>query len=537
MQLRLAVAAAALAGLLSVPTARSAESASPPSTITHVTLYGGRAEVRRETDNVRLAAGDNRLVFPLPASLIESTPRALVSGAGGARVANVEVRSTRERGSTPTDPPEVAGLRSELAGIEAEIAGLAAGDEFLDGIRPGIRGEVAASGAAGWSEMLSFLTESVRVNQARAGDARRRQADVQRRIEEARDATVRATAGRAAREVVVEVRADTETRVDLVLEYAVAGATWHPEYDIDVAEDFASVRLVYYGVLTQSTGEDWDAATVVLATRQPADEFASRQLVPWRLAASPPPEHPPPTRGGRTVDVQQSATVRVIDSASASRLEAIRLADEVIGTTVAPGGWSASFEIAEPLLLPSDGSPRRLRIASERLETAVRHEAIPLLGDRAFLVADARNTTERPFLAGRTRVTLAGAFVGNGTLEDVAPSQEFTLALGEDPYVSVQTKTLERSETPQGHHRRLRARDRIEVTSHRARPVDILLRDRVPVSIDGDVDVRALTAEPTALPDEDGILEWRFTLDPGGSWRAETGFEVRYPEGRRPPNL
>ncbi len=538
MQLRLAVAAAALAGLLSGPTVRSAEPVSPPSIITHVTLYGGRADVRREAHGVPLAAGDNRVEFLLPGTLIESTPRASASGPG-VRVVNVEVRAADAPHPSTVDAPRIAELEAEAVALEAELAGLAAGSEFLKAIRPDL-GEATAAAVrdtASWGRTVTFLSGSVRSNRAATDRAKARVELVRAEIARLREHERRATSGVPPRPLVVEIRADAAASADLVLEYAVHGASWRAEYDVDLAEDFKSVDLVYYGVLTQATGEDWDSATVVLATRQPSDEFRARRLEPWQLKAAPPPEPVQMPPAARRLEKEESGSVRVIDSGRSSKIRAINTTEEAIATTVMSGGLSASFEIAEPILLPSDGSPRRLRIAAERLEAAVRHEALPAFGDRAFLVADLRNSTGRPLLPGRTRVTMGGAFLGNGAVEEVAPDQKVTLALGVDPYVRVEQSTLERSESAQGDRRRSRSRDRIEVSNHRTRPVDIVLRDRIPVSIDREVDVRTIDTRPDASPDEEGILEWKFSLGPGETWRAEKGYEVRYPAGRRPANL
>jgi uncharacterized protein (TIGR02231 family) len=348
----------------------------------------------------------------------------------------------------------------------------------------------------------------------------------------------RSSADRVPRRAIVEIRADAAATVDMTLEYAVTGASWRPEYDVDVSEDFASVRVGYFGMLSQSTGEDWSGVEVTLSTARPAMHFARGELEPWRLSAPPPPQPAEHVyeRGGRGEEVR--STVRVIDSKSSSRIRAINTTDEAIATIVdSASSWSASFDVAEAFDLPSDGSARRMRIASIVLDADVRHEAVPAFGDHAFLVAKATNTSDRPLLRGPTHVTLAGAFLGSGNMDEVAPAQEFAIALGVDPYVEVQRTVIERSENVQGERGRRISRDRIEIVNRRTRGIDVVLRDRIPVSVDRDVDVRALKIEPPAQPGEDGILEWKLSLPASGTARTDVGSEVRFPAGRRPANL
>ena len=73
--------------------------------------------------------------------------------------------------------------------------------------------------------------------------------------------------------------------------------------------------------------------------------------------------------------------------------------------------------------------------------------------------------------------------------------------------------------------------------NRRTRGIDVTLRDRIPVSMDRDVDVRSLKIEASADPGDDGILEWRLSLPPSGTVRADVGYEVHFPADRRPANL
>lgn len=61
-----------------------------------------------------------------------------------------------------------------------------------------------------------------------------------------------------------------EHELALELSYVVSGASWQPAYDmrLDCAEQ--TMALVYYGLVTQSTGEDWNGCHISLSTATPA---------------------------------------------------------------------------------------------------------------------------------------------------------------------------------------------------------------------------------------------------------------------------
>lgn len=538
MQLRL-LAGAALAGLLSVPMVRSAEPGSPPSNIVHVTLYGGRADVCREAKSVPLAAGENRILFELPPTLIEESVRASGYGAPGTRVVNIEVPKPGPRSETSSRNPRVEALEVEIAALDARLAGLKAGDEFLKAILPdeAARGAPSKAGAV-LRERHQFLVDAVAASREEADRIRRAQDGKRAERKRVQLELRRSSADLEPRRVVVEIRSDDAVTIDLTLDYSVKGASWRPEYDVDVAEDFSSVQIGYFGVLTQSTGEDWSGVAVTLSTARPT-AVVRRELEPWRLFVPPPkPEPSVLVRGGRAeLPKGELSSIRVIDTKEQGKIRAINTTEEV-GTVVGRGGsWSASFDVAEPIDLPSDGSSRRMRIAVIPLEAEVRHEAVPVFGNQAYLVAETTNTSDRPFLRGKTRVTLGGAFLGSGRMNEAAPAQEFTIALGVDPYVEVQRKVVERSETVRDERGRRKSRYAIEVVNRRTRGIEVTLRERIPVSADRDVDVRGLKIEPKVDPDDDGIVEWKFSVEPAGTARATVGYEVRFPAGRRPGNL
>jgi uncharacterized protein (TIGR02231 family) len=77
----------------------------------------------------------------------------------------------------------------------------------------------------------------------------------------------------------------------LQLTYIVQGASWAPTYDIRATigadksggESSDSMQVTYFGVVKQSTGEDWDSVSVTLSTASPA-VAGTPPLPPTRIA-------------------------------------------------------------------------------------------------------------------------------------------------------------------------------------------------------------------------------------------------------------
>lgn len=117
----------------------------------------------------------------------------------------------------------------------------------------------------------------------------------------AKGATVR-TVTQASRDATVVIAGTAPGKVSLQFIYMVSGASWKPSYgpclpstcvhlacfvypsvcplssDIRISSAESSLELTYYGLITQSSGEDWNEALLVCAT--PSHDYPS--VLPFR---------------------------------------------------------------------------------------------------------------------------------------------------------------------------------------------------------------------------------------------------------------
>ncbi|MFQ5599816.1 MAG: DUF4139 domain-containing protein [Candidatus Krumholzibacteriia bacterium] len=241
------------------------------------------------------------------------------------------------------------------------------------------------------------------------------------------------------------------------------------------------------------------------------------------------------------MEVLESETVRPSQPVELPKSEAFvrgGRSAQVVSMTHS-GIFTTKFEVPARQDLPSDGRTRRMRIDTLPLEAEISHEAVPKLTSRAYLVAKVENSSELPLLAGPTRVILAGQFLGRGHFDDVAPGEEFTLALGVDPVVEIERQLVKRETDESGARHKSKVGYRIAVTNRCDVPVKLTLRDQIPLSPHKDVSVKVKDVQPKLAtdPDTDGFLIWDLEVAPGESQETEFGYEIRYPAGRRPMNL
>ncbi|KAG5445596.1 Protein f37c4.5 [Clonorchis sinensis] len=63
----------------------------------------------------------------------------------------------------------------------------------------------------------------------------------------------------------------------LELSYSVERATWNPCYDIRLSSSSATLQITYYGLVSQTTGEDWEPDKLTLSTVHPS------RTARWRI--------------------------------------------------------------------------------------------------------------------------------------------------------------------------------------------------------------------------------------------------------------
>ena len=497
--------------------------------IVAVTVHPDRARVTRR-GTVALAAGASELVVAgLPEMLLDDSVRVAGRSDQAVRVVGVDV-VRRDLVAAPDErvrAAEQAVREAEraLAAIDGADAGDAAREQLLQrlALRSGDR--LARALAEGAADPARVAEVSGAVAAQLVEVAAERRAHTERRVEaeHARAAAqseldrLRAS-GRSRRDAVVAVEADGPCELALDLTYVVHGATWECAYDARV-DAAGPLELTRYGLVSQSTGEDWPACELTLSTARPGLAGAVPELDPW------------------WVDVHTPAPPMPLAAAAPAATDFGRMRAEKVQDVVAEpqeGTLAVAWRLPRPTAVPADGTPHRTTIATTTLDARLDHVVAPAVDPTAHLRATVVNTDGHALPAGPLSAFVDGDFVGSTRIDTTAPGAELELYLGADDRVAVERELLERSP-----HRALLGgkisaveRWRIEVHNGRSAPVRIVVRERVPVSRHPDVQVVDVDVKPEpAERDELGRLEWVATVEPNGTWEANVRFGVRHARG------
>lgn len=520
------------------------------STISAVTVYTDRAVVTRSA-TVDLPGGTTELIFAnLPQALNERSLQ--VSGRGTAQALILDV-SAKQTYVDFTPNARVKELEDQLKGLGKQVRGLDDRTNLLNASQASLDRMEAALFAPPTKDVprpdlnqftssLNYLTEQKAklVTERAALDEQREELSnkintVQNQLNELRGA-----GGRAFKTVTVRVSAPQAGSLDVALSYTVPGASWAPSYDARVLSSERAVNLGYFGIVRQSTGEDWKDVALTLSTARPGLGGAAPVLTVWNVdvyrpdvvrldAFSVRSEREQRAKMAAPAAVNmQTLTTGVADMPAPEEKDA-----EMASATIEAGATSASFKIAVASSIPSDNSPQKVPITSATLKASPEYLTVPKRLATAYLTAKVINTSEFPLLAGAMNVFLDGTFVATSSLRTVMSGEKFDLALGADEGISVKHKRVNRFTEDTGltnSGKRITYEYLITVQNNKRTAERVIVADQIPLSRNEKIVVKQLTPSPAELkPTDEGSLKWTLDLKPGEKRELTVKFTIDYP--------
>ncbi len=523
------------------------------SKISAVTVYTDRAVVTRSA-TVELAGGTIELTFAnLPQALNERSLQ--VSGRGTAQALILDV-SAKQTYVDFTPNARVKELEDQLRGLGRQMRSLddrggvlQAQTAMLDRMEAALFApptkDVPRPDLAEFTKSMLYLTEQkAKIAGDRAGLDDER-TDLQAKIDAAQSQLneLRGTGGRGFKTVTVRVAAQQPGNLDVALSYTVPGASWAPSYDARVLSGERAVALGYFGIVRQSTGEDWKDVALTLSTARPGLGGAAPVLVPWNLDVfdlvalrkSELADAAYAKASRREMAMPTAVNMQTLTSNAANET---RIGMEIQDATTASasieaGATSASFKIATASSVPSDNSPQKVPITAAKLNAQPEYLTVPKRQATAYLTAKVYNNTEFPLLAGAMNVFLDGTFVATSNLRTVMAGEKFDLALGADEGISVKHKRVNKFTEDTGltnSGKRITYEYLITVQNNKKTAERVIVADQVPLSRNEKVVVKVLAPDGKEVkPTDEGTLKWTLELKPAEKRELTIKFTVDYP--------
>ncbi|XP_064396719.1 protein F37C4.5-like isoform X2 [Halichondria panicea] len=289
----------------------------------------------------------------------------------------------------------------------------------------------------------------------------------------------------------VSLEAAEEGEAILFVSYIVTNASWSSSYDVRVFTKDKTMKVQYYGLIQQVTGEDWENAKISLSTAQPSVGGSApplntkiirfkrpnprRYYAPCKniakrssfeieaeasfMGAAFSESYDPTIEDSYGGESLHNATLSLEDDLAApgggGGQETFRglgkgsispppppPALEVATAKVTAGLFNTTYAIPRATTIPADNTEHKVTIALVDLVPELTYSSVPRLFPHSFLQAKATNSSPYTILAGPANVFLDNNFIAKSTMSDVSPGEEFVSSLGADQSIRITVRPV-----------------------------------------------------------------------------------------------
>ncbi|HVO30936.1 MAG TPA: mucoidy inhibitor MuiA family protein, partial [bacterium] len=423
------------------------------SQITEVTVYADRARVTRSAA-VDVAPGTAVVAFrKLPGWIDEGSVRVAVSPAEAAQILDVEIERNHltEPDSDAVKKAEAAvrEIEDRIGSLDDEKAVLDAQAKQIDAIRAFSADKLPKDAVARevkpqeFALVVDYVTEALRKNSAARRDVERKRRDLvpEQAARVKALSELRERAQLEQRTVRVTLKGGEAARhATMKLTYMLPGATWEPTSELRASSDASPVSLASFATVTQTTGEDWEGATLTFSTQRPTETMRLPEVEALLLGAG----------GGSAL---ASAVAPAEDSFVAAQAawgsqnavltkskadyagyfaqqQEVQARVERVFHELQERGTTAHFPALASAPVRTDGHPVRVPIGATTIAATHRILAAPEVSLNAAHTLDLVNGADQPVLPGKVALYLDGAFLGTTETGFVAPGEKFSAFAG-----------------------------------------------------------------------------------------------------------
>ncbi len=190
------------------------------------------------------------------------------------------------------------------------------------------------------------------------------------------------------------------------------------------------------------------------------------------------------------------------------------------------------FTIDMPYTVNSDNKLYTVAIKVNRMKTDYQYLAIPKIIEQAYLIANVTDWEKYNFLEGEADIFFEDTFVGKTILDVQNAKDTLKISLGNDKGVIVKRQLSKDFSKKQliGNKKEITKAWKIFVKNNKSHPINILIKDQVPVSHNKEIKVEVLELSGGKLDEETGTVSWKLNLSPKQKKELMLKYQVKYPK-------
>ncbi len=513
------------------------------SKITAVTVYPDSAMVSRVA-SFKLGPGAYKIVFPdIIPDVDENSLKVTATGGPDIKILGVQLKKeflqeiAAERLKQIQE--KIVALEDERNTLDDNKAILSEEKQFLDSLRFFSKDQLPKDlvtktpSAKDLEEIFKFLDVKLKENYSKIQETELNIRGLKKKIEALKSelSQVSGSTKKSKTSVVVDLRTIKSSNFDLNVSFLVRGASWQPVYDARANFEKSEVELVSHAIVRQSSGEDWNGIDISLSTAKPSVGGNMPYVAPWFLSVY--------QRTDRVGFLTRSKTAAPSVQYEAFNQAIGGVSGEVEYATPEEKGIAVVYRIPNKATVKSDGSEHKLPVSSQILQAKFEYSTYPRLNPSAFLGSRVTNAKELQLLAGKVSIFLDGDYVGQSSIGNIGPGEEFDLYLGADENVKVKRELIEKKVDDvliagiPSPTRKTTFKYKATLENYKNKNIKLIFFEAMPVFQDEKIRVKILNTslEPKEKDWKDRKGIWRFEMELAPKEKKEIfySFSVEHP--------
>ena len=330
--------------------------------------------------------------------------------------------------------------------------------------------------------------------------------------------------------IILQLMSPVAQKADFQISYISTQATWYPSYELRGEKLTEPIHLLYKGQIAQNTGVDWKGVKLALSSGNPNKSNQFPILKTWFVQLG----HPRDFSNARMELRSNAAPLANLSRKKIAKDEGVHMEESTMAhyTALSENQLNISFDIDTPYDILSNGKVHSISLQELQLKAAYKYYTAPRVDKDVYLVAAIEDYSKYNLLPGEANIVFEGLYVGKTYIDPNQTTETLNITMGNDKKISVKReKVVDKSQTKfiSANKEQIFTYD-IILRNNKKEPVNLVLKDQYPVSIEKSIEVELLESSHASVAEETHILTWEVSLKPNETKTFRISYKLKYPK-------
>ncbi len=317
--------------------------------------------------------------------------------------------------------------------------------------------------------------------------------------------------------------------------YVINDAGWSPAYDLRGKGIDKPIHFTYKGNVYNNAGVDWNNIKLKLSTSDIMQNATPPYITSWKINFEEAAHF-------QNNMYQQQHNVSRMSKMAGSFVgnvnEETDLYAQNMGensSDVVVSELSTEFEIKELYNIPSDNMAYAVEINEYELKADYSYLSTPKMDKDAFLMAKILGWESLNLIEGEATIYYNDTYVGKTYINLRRADDLLEVSLGRDKKVIVNRVKKQDFSSKNFLSNAITETFiyELSVRNTNTMPIELELKDQVPVSGNSEITVEILEVSAAAINKENGLLFWKMNLNAGEAKTFKLSYAIKYPKNRK----